>query len=348
MNFDLAKIILFIIVAFILIKSVKNAMEDRDLEEVIIAIIGNISSIASFFIMITFYSDIDEKIEKFLLKVNYNKPLSGLISVMMLFIMFFIVKAIVYLVLRCINCFFNVKRGINKSFLFIFSTLLGFVRGLLVVVCILIAIITYNEFVMPAHEVNTFSNLNVYNNLVDILYDQKLDKIKNGIVEDISSSTVIYYNGVTLEEGIKSNKKIDEKAKEITHEDKTDREKAKSLYNWIGHNVKYDYNKAYIVMNKNNVKNSGAIPAFNERKGICFDYACLYVAMCRAINLDVRIIMGDAYNGEEYISHAWNEVYLKDEEKWIKVDPTFYIAGNYFDNKDFNKDHKKRSTAGQW
>lgn len=348
MNFNLAKIILFIIVALMLIKSVKNAMEDKDLDEIIIAIIGNISSIVSFFIMITFYSFIDEEIEKVLLRINYNKPLNGLINVMMLFIAFFIIKAIVYILLRGANSLFNIKYGVNKSLLFIFSSLLGFIRGLLVIVCILIAIITYNEFVMPKYEIGTFSDLNIYNNLSDILYEQKIDKIKNGIVEDISSSTIIYYNGVTLEDGIKSNGQIDKKAKEITREDKTDREKAKSIYNWIGHNIKYDYNKAYVVMNKNDVKNSGAISAFNEGKGICFDYACLYVSMCRAINLDVRIVMGDAYNGEEYISHAWNEVYLKDEAKWIKVDPTFYIAGNYFDNEDFDKDHKKRNIAGQW
>lgn len=348
MNFNLAQIILFIIVALMLIKSVKNAMEDKDLDEVIIAIIGNTSSIVSFFIIIIFYNFLDEKIEDFLLSINYNQSLKGLMNVMILFVTFFIIKAIVYIILRVINSFFNIKEVVNKFLLFIFSALLGFIRGLLVIVCILIAIITYNEFVAQKHEINTFSDLNVYNKLVDILDEQRIDRIKNGIVEDISSSTVIYYNGVTLEEGIKSNYQIDKKAKKITSKDKTDREKAKSIYNWIGRNIKYDYNKAYVVMNKNDVKNSGAISAFNEGEGICFDYACLYVAMCRAVGLDVRIVMGDAYNGEEYISHAWNEVYLKDEGKWIKVDPTFYVAGNYFDNKNFDKDHKERSIAGEW
>lgn len=348
MNFNLAQIILFIIVALMLIKSVKNAMEDKDLDEVIIAIIGNTSSIVSFFIIIIFYNFLDEKIEDFLLSINYNQSLKGLMNVMILFVTFFIIKAIVYIILRVINSFFNIKEVVNKFLLFIFSALLGFIRGLLVIVCILIAIITYNEFVAQKHEINTFSDLNVYNKLVDILDEQRIDRIKNGIVEDISSSTVIYYNGVTLEEGIKSNYQIDKKAKKITSKDKTDREKAKSIYNWIGRNIKYDYNKAYVVMNKNDVKNSGAISAFNEGEGICFDYACLYVAMCRAVGLDVRIVMGDAYNGEEYISHAWNEVYLKDESKWIKVDSTFYVAGNYFDNKNFDKDHKERSIAGEW
>ena len=70
--------------------------------------------------------------------------------------------------------------------------------------------------------------------------------------------------------------------------------------------------------------------------------------MCRAVNIKVRMIIGEAYNGEEYISHAWNQVYLKNQRKWINVDPTFYMAGNYFNNPNFNSDHKEKSIAGEW
>ena len=40
----------------------------KHLDEIIIAIIGNISSIVSFFIIITFYSFIDQEIEKAFIK----------------------------------------------------------------------------------------------------------------------------------------------------------------------------------------------------------------------------------------------------------------------------------------
>lgn len=352
MNFNLAQIIIFIIMAFMLITSIKNSMISRNLDEVITAIIGSIASVLSFFVMFSFYNFFNSKVDKFLLKISPEQTLNGLIKVLIFITIFFVVKWIIYVVLRLINSIFdfnfNDGGAVSGFLLFVLSTVLGIIRGVLVVLCILIAIVTYNGFVSPRYQIDTFSNLSMYNKLTRLIDDQKIGKIKSGLVEDISKSTIIYYNGVTLEQGIKSNSEIDKKAKEITAGDKTDREKAKSIYNWVGSNIKYDYNKADMVMSSNNVKNSGAIPAFKEREGICFDYACLYVAMCRAVGLNVRMVMGDAYNGEEYISHAWNEVYLKDENKWIKVDPTFYIAGNYFDNKNFDKDHRQKNIAGEW
>ena len=70
--------------------------------------------------------------------------------------------------------------------------------------------------------------------------------------------------------------------------------------------------------------------------------------MARAVELNVRLVTGSAYDGEEYGAHAWNEVYSKEEERWINVDPTFYLSGNYFDNETFNNDHIKESIAGEW
>ena len=92
---------------------------------------------------------------------------------------------------------------------------------------------------------------------------------------------------------------------------------------------------------------SGAICAFNTRTGVCFDKACLYVAMARAAGLKVRLISGEAFDGEKYVGHAWNQVYLKDENNWINVDTTFYEAGNYFDSNLFNE-HKVDSIVGEW
>lgn len=352
MNFNLAQIIIIVIMAWMLIISIKNTMVNRNLDEVITAIIGSIASVLSFFLIFTFYNFFNSRVENFLLKISPEQTLNGLIKILVFLIIFFVIKWVIYILLRLINSIFHFDfndRGTVSGFvLFVLSTALGVIRGLLCIVCILIGIVTYNGFVAPRYQIDTFSNLNMYHKLTRLIDEQKISKIKSGLVEDISKSTVIYYNGVTLENGIKSNSEIDKKAKEITAGDKTDREKAKSIYNWVGSNIKYDYNKADMVMSSDNVTNSGAIPAFKEREGICFDYACLYVAMCRAVGLNVRMVMGEAYNGEEYISHAWNEVYLKNEGRWIKVDPTFYVAGNYFDNKNFDKDHKQKNIAGEW
>lgn len=174
----------------------------------------------------------------------------------------------------------------------------------------------------------------------------------NNIVETVDGylQGLIYYNGVTLEDGIKSNAAIDELARDLTKNCDTDYEKAKIIYEWVGSNIEYDDNKAIEVMN-NRVPtgvDSGAINTFETGKGVCFDYACLYVAMCRAVDVPVRLLVGEGYNGIEWISHSWNEVYIKDRDEWIGVDPTFYGGGKYFDSGNFNEDHRDRKIAGEW
>jgi len=175
---------------------------------------------------------------------------------------------------------------------------------------------------------------------------------KNNIVDDVNGylQGVVFYNGVTLDEGIRSNEIIDNTALSITSKYDNDYDKARSLYEWIGNAIIYDDDKATEVMN-NPIPteiNSGAINTFNTGKGVCFDYACLYVAMCKANDIPVRLIVGEGYNGMSWVSHSWNEVYIKEMDKWVNVDSTFYNAGNYFDNDTFNSEHRNRKIAGEW
>lgn len=174
----------------------------------------------------------------------------------------------------------------------------------------------------------------------------------NNIVETVDGylQGLIYYNGITLDEGIKSNYAIDETAIKLTKNCDTDYEKARILYDWVGSNIEYDDDKAIEVMN-NKIPvgvTSGAINTFETGKGVCFDYACLYVAMCRSVGVPVRLLVGEGYNGIEWISHSWNEVYIKEKDEWIGVDPTFYGGGRYFDSDTFNTDHRDRKIAGEW
>lgn len=159
---------------------------------------------------------------------------------------------------------------------------------------------------------------------------------------------IIYYNGVTLDEGVTSSKAIDDFARHLVAQEGNSELKAKEIYTWIGENVSYDYDKASQVLNNNFSVASGAIPAFQTRKGICFDYSCLFVAMCRANGMRVRLVTGEGFNGVGWISHAWNQVYIPERDKWINVDTTFYKGGNYFNSKRFDFDHKNASIAGEW
>lgn len=173
----------------------------------------------------------------------------------------------------------------------------------------------------------------------------KFDYRSNGFINEI-----VIYNGTTIDEGIKSNDEIDAKAIKLTRDASNDRERAKILYDWIGSNIEYDDEKAELVLSgidRTEMPESGARCAFDTRSGVCFDKACLYVAMSRAAGLRVRLISGEAFDGEKYVGHAWNQIYLKDENKWINVDTTFYDAGNYFDSNLFNE-HKVENIAGEW
>lgn len=163
-----------------------------------------------------------------------------------------------------------------------------------------------------------------------------------------NSQRIIYYNGITLDEGVRSDAQIDSFARNIVRNDETSLEKARAIYMWIGKNISYDNDKAQEVINNNFDVQSGAIPTFNTRKGICFDYSCLYVAMCRAVGLKVRLITGEGFNGMSWINHAWNQVYIKEEGKWINVDTTFSSAGNYFNSSRFVFDHRNGQVAGEW
>lgn len=175
---------------------------------------------------------------------------------------------------------------------------------------------------------------------------------KNNVVDDVNGylQGIIFYNGVTLDEGIKSNEVIDNTALSITSKYDNDYDKARAIYEWIGTAIVYDDDKATEVMNNSTPTGitSGAINTFNTGKGVCFDYACLYVAMCRANNIPVRLVVGEGYNGMSWVSHSWNEVYIEYMDRWVNVDSTFYDAGNYFDNDTFNSEHRGRKIAGEW
>lgn len=160
--------------------------------------------------------------------------------------------------------------------------------------------------------------------------------------------TIVYYNGVTLEEGVRSNAAIDNFARELVLGEDNSLIKARKIYNWVGSNISYDQEKAKRVLNNDLNIRSGAIATYESRKGICFDYACLYAAMCRADGLKVRLVTGEGFNGVSWVGHAWNQVYIPELSKWVNVDATFYNGGNYFNNKRFDKDHRDANIVGEW
>lgn len=159
----------------------------------------------------------------------------------------------------------------------------------------------------------------------------------------------VYINGVTVEEAIGSDPDIDNVAIDLVGAETNTRTKARILYQWVAENISYDQEKAQALEDNSFGVRSGAQEAFSSKKGVCFDKACLYVAMCRTVGVPVRLLTGLAYDGKCWQDHSWNEIYDSEEDRWITVDTTF---GNedavYFDRVDFEVDHTVREMQGEW
>lgn len=207
---------------------------------------------------------------------------------------------------------------------------------------------TYNliseKLIIPMFKSDLVKKLpNILDNSFKIEVVQSDDNSGSSKIQKIT-----YYNGVTLKEGIKSDVEIDSFAVNLAKTQNSTLNKSQELYKWISKNISYDESKAEKILNDNFSNASGAIPAFETKKGICFDFACLYTAMCRANGIKVRLITGEGYSGKSWVSHAWNQVYIPEEKKWINVDTTFSKGGEYFNNSNFNKDHRNSKIAGEW
>lgn len=219
---------------------------------------------------------------------------------------------------------------------------------------------TYNKYLEESKVYNYISkeivipltNSNLAKKLPTIVNNSFKIVVKEATTSgaDLQSNqkVIIYYNGITLEQGVQSNDEINNFAINLVKGENGTREKARAIYKWVGSEIVYDDEKANRVLNNDLQVKSGAITTFYTKRGICFDYACLLAAMCKANNIKVRVITGQGFNGNNWVNHAWNQVYIVEQKKWINVDSTFLIGGDYFDSKRFLIDHKQESIAGEW
>jgi len=159
----------------------------------------------------------------------------------------------------------------------------------------------------------------------------------------------VFINGETVENAVRATPAINNTAIDAVRGCTSRLERARRLYDWICANITYDAGKLALLDEDPFLLESGAVPAFAERSGICFDIASLYAAMCRAVNVPVRLVTGDALGDGGWVSHAWNEVYDAEKGRWLPVDATFGLSGgDYFDSADFWLDHRDPEVQGQW
>jgi len=133
---------------------------------------------------------------------------------------------------------------------------------------------------------------------------------------------------------------IVQKAQQITDGKKTDEQKARAIYDWVGASIAYDEDKVKDYEEKGVWHEQTPEMTFHTRKGVCIDYARLYAAMARSVGLEVRVVTGLGYDGiGGYGAHAWNEVFLREQNRWAPLDPTWAHAGDWFDPPNFRDTH---------
>lgn len=187
---------------------------------------------------------------------------------------------------------------------------------------------------------------------IPVFFWSSVEEISNGIYNSKiinKSGTLQSMSLLRFQQESKSNDEIDKKAREIAGNEEDIEKKAYLLYRWIGTNIDYDWEKYKKIMNDTATDEKfGAINTFYARKGICEDYSNLFAAMARAVGLKVRVVVGQGYSGGAWGGHAWNEVYLPDDHKWIPLDTTWASYGNYFNNENFYDSHIFEAIVAEW
>ena len=105
----------------------------------------------------------------------------------------------------------------------------------------------------------------------------------------------------------------EELADEICAESDNDAEKAQAIYNWMIANLEYDYNYQTLL------QYFDVRRTLSTRKGVCYDFANLFAALCRSQNIPCYVVDGTPYDRSTE-DHSWNRVYYDD--CWWDLDVT--------------------------
>ncbi len=119
--------------------------------------------------------------------------------------------------------------------------------------------------------------------------------------------------------GIQSDdKEIIELAKRLTENSTSDFEKVARLAIWAHKNIVYDEAMTG--------REESATWVLANKRGVCTEFATLFIALARASGIPARYLTGYSYTSEKgWLGHAWAEVYIG---VWVPVDPTWMEAGH--------------------
>jgi hypothetical protein len=103
-------------------------------------------------------------------------------------------------------------------------------------------------------------------------------------------------------------------ARSITANSSDDFERVSKIALWVNKLITYDASMT------GELKDAKWI--LHNKRGVCSEYATLFVALARSIGIPARIIDGMAYDDtqNQWVGHSWAEAYIG---TWVPVDPTW-------------------------
>ncbi|MFD1178172.1 transglutaminase domain-containing protein [Paenibacillus puldeungensis] len=220
------------------------------------------------------------------------------------------------------------------------GTLIGAARCLVVIVLLFIVVTLFpnTEFsrYVEASPVYRQGAQSVIEPLTGSLIKQQLPVFTRGVEAELG--TILQQKYEVIDAKIPED--IKKAAAEITKDAKTDEEKARLLYDWVGTKITYDKIKVKDYEQEGKWHEQTPQMTFDTKHGVCIDYARLFAVMARSQELKVKVITGLGYDGQGgYGPHAWNEVYLSEKKTWIPLDSTWAKTGDWFNTPAFNETH---------
>ena len=133
-----------------------------------------------------------------------------------------------------------------------------------------------------------------------------------------------------------ANDSVAKKAAALCKGLKTDQAKILALYNYIARNFDYDYDFANKVISRQITSYTpNPVSILSNKRGICYDFASLFAAMCRSQGIPCKLVKGYSTKINGY--HAWNSVYDSKTDKWYTIDLTMTVCKGNKTASSFSK-----------
>jgi len=106
--------------------------------------------------------------------------------------------------------------------------------------------------------------------------------------------------------------RLGEQAQQITAGATPGYDQVEAIRAWIHTNVEYRYGASNA--------STDALETWNQKVGVCRDFAHLGVALCRSLSIPARVVVGYLYQLDPMDLHAWFEAFVGG--RWYTFDAT--------------------------